>query len=192
MLRFPFKLLWIASLHASVAIGVVWASSYRVGETARWTRFDDANQLMTDRKVTSADGMLIVVRSTVTVDDYEYVVRTERARGVEDLRITRSGDPMRFDPLDYHVLGTPDEWSFGGIAVSSYHKVMLSMTNDVRAIRISYWFPAVLTLVAPGIAFAGWIRRGRRQREGACRQCGYDLRATPRRCPECGVVPATP
>src|SRR5690348_10256024 len=50
-----------------------------------------------------------------------------------------------------------------------------------------------LTAILPlswGIVFAAVVlRASRRDRSGYCARCGYVLRATPDRCPECGVVP---
>jgi hypothetical protein len=59
-------------------------------------------------------------------------------------------------------------------------------------------FRVLVVVLVCGTAFAlGFIsfiavlpferRRMRRREQGLCRQCGYDLRATPGRCWECGT-----
>lgn len=55
------------------------------------------------------------------------------------------------------------------------------------SVSVPLWFIALLCLPLPLIEVRRCRMRRRIQREGLCKVCGYDLRASPERCPECGT-----
>jgi hypothetical protein len=58
-------------------------------------------------------------------------------------------------------------------------------------LSVPYWMLATVTAIPLPVGIWAWLRRGRARRAvrlGLCRRCGYDLRASPGRCPECGTA----
>ena len=69
-------------------------------------------------------------------------------------------------------------------------KIAPTLPERGWAVALPLWF--VLLLLAPWPAWhlrtAWWGRKERRQRLGLCLRCGYDMRASAERCPECGEL----
>jgi hypothetical protein len=74
------------------------------------------------------------------------------------------------------------------VAVDATHHAMEFGTRTW--VMLPFGFVAALFGTLPIVALFISLRRRSSVRQGMCAACGYDLRATPERCPECGVIPA--
>jgi len=87
-------------------------------------------------------------------------------------------------------------WERAGV---TYHRWYMTAGRAAQApvlgrfaeVRVApAWPPLIsLALISLWVMLAVRGRRRARRDGGRCLQCGYDLRATPQRCPECGSVP---
>jgi hypothetical protein len=69
------------------------------------------------------------------------------------------------------------DWGFGTATTFHY-----------RLVFIPAWVVMVFASILPVWWISRACQRARRRRLRHCVQCGYDLRATPGRCPECGTA----
>jgi hypothetical protein len=121
------------------------------------------------------------------------------------LNAHRPFDLLQADPLkggNYVArsrwpLADTDQWqSHASFFPRLSQKAWLGWARDgpghfawIRVIQIPYWLLMAAFAAVPALAVARQLLPNTRRRKGLCRHCGYDLRETPQRCPECGRVP---
>jgi len=112
--------------------------------------------------------------------------------------VFRTASGMKPAPPGNYAYGVRslDRWDRAGV---SYHRWDMTAGRAAQApvlgrfveVRVAPGWPLLisLALVSLWVMLAVRGRRRARRDGGRCLQCGYDLRATPQRCPECGSVP---
>ncbi len=87
-------------------------------------------------------------------------------------------------------LETDIDWRAAGVRWTSGTWIKNGTRTRDRpffALAVPNWMVIVVTAVVPLRIVAAWFWRWRQFAHGCCPTCGYDLRATPDRCPECGT-----
>jgi hypothetical protein len=87
-------------------------------------------------------------------------------------------------------IAPPLQWNYEGVAIQGDRPWLGSAYFDRGYYGVIAYVPYWSFLCAAAVLPAAWLVRraqnARRARRGRCAVCGYDLRASPERCPECG------
>ena len=191
MKRRLLNLVTAVSLLLFVAVAALWVRSYLVsddfdgvfvahdGLPAEEDPPDPASHLYEiDWYVFADSGRLYVSR-------YAY---GKEARGMQSPARLKTGWRYRRRPPAHYTLYEKSALRWIGAGFSS-HGDGTPRTTSSWHVAVPFWLIAGAFAVLPAARAVARLRR-RRHRVGLCPRCGYDLRATPGRCPECGAVPA--
>ena len=187
MRRRLFNILAALSLVLFCCMILLWAGSYFVGHVLWGDKVLGMASVLDRRMFTVASGnggILFHIGRIVTSD-------ARVGAGPVTGRWMLRG---KQDPQERGVY-SPNESRLLGFALKSNASMQPVTANWAVRLIIPHWFFAVWPAILP-LAWLRWrfvvLPRARESR-GLCITCGYDLRASKDRCPECGTpIPLSP
>jgi hypothetical protein len=178
--RWLFNGVAALSLVLSLATCVFWVRGYRYAESFFYNAFHVSDIHEKHYFVTSVRGTAAIGYGQVTYFTLQFA--TNDARRWAGFHCWSIPSAQRIT-LDYSLLHQM------GFACFHLQGNTLQATNSSNTVTLPDWFIALLFLILPSMAIVRIFRRRILARQGHCAICGYDMRATPDRCPECGTIP---
>ncbi|HZN64858.1 MAG TPA: hypothetical protein VFB66_06120 [Tepidisphaeraceae bacterium] len=196
MKRRLLNLLTALSLLLCVAVMVLWVWSYWGGSFGRnWGR-SDGLKVSRGGWCLSLDGGDFSLVQQVIRDTFQSEDEVREYLGFFEADAMPAGFHWSTNPQPYwidHITAPPTfQWSWRGFGI-------LRRSDDTdparwyseQYIEFPAWSLSLVTSILPGLWLLRFVRRRRRIRSTLCPSCGYDLRATPDKCPECGHTHTT-
>lgn len=182
--RHLFRISAAFSVVLCVVTIAAWVGSY-------WHSWQVPHYLGSDGySISSWGGRVFIQHVRVHSRAQPFVIALRVPGLIED---DRESDPEYWRSISKFHLDVMGLWkaefpraSLGNAFGFGYHHVS-DPYESMDTLSIPYWSLAAVSLLLP----IAWSRRAARRVPGRCRVCGYDLRATPNRCPECGNVPTS-
>jgi hypothetical protein len=190
MKRTLLNLLTALSLLLCGGVVALWVRGRLVSEEAGVRRADAASRTRTELSVRNYTGgarlayLRNVIREQFVYDFFEKRGQPPPGR----YWIRRPPRPMDFVPdarRERLVQGAA-----AGFALRVSRLNRPDYSDHAYVVYLPCWFLFLLTALLPArwlVIYTVRLLPPLRKAKGLCPRCGYDLRATPERCPECGT-----
>jgi hypothetical protein len=194
MKRRLFNIATALSLLLCIAVAVLWARSKPYDEriTANYARWPKSNELFSYYFEVASYAGTFQFRFDREHYQPEYFLDwpAEIASRHKDFptRLRTRFISQRESDMNYFLAEYPRPgfWSAHWAEERQSHRF-----NNGFIVAFRDWVPTAIFSLLPALWLIRVLKSRRAIRKGLCPQCGYDLRATPDRCPECGL-PANP
>ena len=184
VLALSVLVLWTRSYSGSDHL--TWTRAWREGEGARqkWVQLVSKRgriYLDVGRMETSGEAS-----GPTALMTHDLISTAQRLAGRAEFQLMR--DERKYpDPPPQKGAWRPIRWAEWG-----YSQPGLGVSTGGSSVIVYDWLAAMVFLIGPVWWSRKRVRLWRRMRKGLCLGCGYDLRESPERCPECGAENSAP